>query len=151
MMYSRVIKDPAAGDQHSWLKPVNFFFFFFLCDNLPSVTYSTAPSVEGRHMTYAYAVLNTCTAAIKSLLTHICSSVALDTVVHPKLTNGHQSHTIRDYTPDFATPAVQIPANPSQIQIPSSGRYKLLAKVKVIRNLGLNSRIFFAQAVQCAR
>ena len=25
MIYSRVIKDPAAGDQHSWLKPVIFY------------------------------------------------------------------------------------------------------------------------------
>ena len=24
MIYSRVIKDHAAGDQHSWLKPVTF-------------------------------------------------------------------------------------------------------------------------------
>ncbi len=37
-------------------------------------------------------------------------------------------HTIRDCTPNFATPAEQIPANPSQIPIFSQARYKLLAK-----------------------
>ena len=71
------------------------------------------------------------TAAVTSLLTHICISVpkgGLNIVVHPKLTHGHESPYRRDYTPDSATPAVQIPANPSQIQIASPGRYKLLAK-----------------------
>ncbi len=37
-------------------------------------------------------------------------------------------HAIRDCTPNSATPAVQTPANPSQIQISSQARYKLLAK-----------------------
>jgi len=43
-------------------------------------------------------------------------------------------HTIRDCTPNSATPAVQIPVNPSQIHLFSQAQYKLLAKVKVIRN-----------------
>lgn len=41
--------------------------------------------------------------------------------------------------------------NPSQIQNSSQARYKLLAKVKVSRNLGLNSCISSAQAGQYAR
>ena len=36
-------------------------------------------------------------------------------------------HTIRDCTPNSAFPAVQIPADPNQIQIFSQARYKLLA------------------------
>ena len=60
-------------------------------------------------------------------------------------------HTIRDCSPNFATPAVQISTNPSQIQIISQAQYKLLGTVKVIRNLGLNSHSFPAQAGQCAR
>ena len=54
------------------------------------------------------------TAGIISLLTHTCNSVALSIFLHPQLTVGHQSSK-------SATPAVEIPANPSQIQIPSSG------------------------------
>ena len=69
-----------------------------------------------------------CTAGIISLLTHVCIPVALNIDVHPKLHINVSHHTIRDCTPNFAIPAVQFPANPSQIQIFSQARYKLLAK-----------------------
>ncbi len=113
-----------------------------VCQHLEVMTICLGTSAVVISRTY-------CTAAIKTLLTHLCISVALNIIVHPQLTCEHRHHTIRDCTPNFATPAGQIPADPSQIQIFSQARYKLLTKV--IRNLGLNSRIFSVQAVQCAR
>ncbi len=92
---------------------------------------------------------NLVAAGIISLLTHTCIPVALNIDVHPKLHPKHvhprhvhpklhpklhpkhmniSHHTIRDCTPNFATPAVQIPANPSQIHVFSQARYKLLGK-----------------------
>jgi hypothetical protein len=52
----------------------------------------------------------------------------------------NMSHQIiRDCTPNFATPAVQIPANPSQIQISQPNTVKAVGKRL---NSGLNSRFF---------
>ncbi len=42
-------------------------------------------------MTQAVYTLELCTTAIKSLLTHLCISVALNIIVHPQLTYEHQS------------------------------------------------------------
>ena len=93
------------------------------------------------------------------MLTHICTSVAMNIVVHPSLNISHR--TIRDCSPNLATP-VQIPAKPSQVQNSSQHgvscwqkadavKAKAKAKAKVMRNLGLNSCTISAQAVQCAR
>ena len=53
-------------------------------------------------------------------LEHCCASQTHMNISH---------HTIRDFTPNSAIPAVQIPAKPSQTQVSSQGQYNLLAKV----------------------
>ena len=77
---------------------------------------------------FRYIVLHT--AAIISLLTHICIPVAFPDAFMciPDWRSNISHHTSRDRKPNFATPAVQSPANPNQIQIFSQARYKLLAK-----------------------
>ena len=52
-------------------------------------------------------------------LEHCCASQTHMNISH---------HTIRDFTPNSATPAVQIPAKPSQTQVSSQTQYNLLAK-----------------------
>ncbi len=96
------------------------------CEFTNSITFLKSLHLSHKAMK-PYAVQHMTTAAIKSLLTHLCISVALNIIVHPQLTYEHQSpYHQRLYTQ--LCPAGQVPANPSQIQIFSQARCKLLAK-----------------------
>ena len=66
------------------------------------------------------------TAGVISLLTHTCISVGLHIVVHPQLTHAHQSSYHWGLHTNAATPAVEIPAIPSQIQILSQARLQVI-------------------------
>ena len=68
------------------------------------------------------------TAGIISLLTHTCISVGLHIVVHSRLTHAHQSSYHWGLHTNAATPAVEIPAIPSQIQILSQARLQVPSK-----------------------
>ena len=57
-----------------------------------------------------------------------CISVGLHIVVHPQLTHAHQSSYHWGLHTNGATPAVEIPAIPSQIQILSQAQVQVTSK-----------------------
>ena len=94
-------------------------------------------------------------AGIISLLTHTCISVGLHIVVHPQLTHAHQSSYHWGLHTNTATPAVEIPAIPSQIQILSQAQLQLTSKktdaVSSLsqRNAANSRNFFFAGTAMC--
>jgi len=81
-----------------------------------------------------------CTAGIISLLTHSCISVALNVVVHPKLTYAHQWQYHQQ--PQLFRFLLIL----ARFKLPAKQGISCWQKADtVIRNLGLNSCIFFCR------